>query len=97
MFRAAKAHSRNGLMPIVLAVCALAMLSNSAAYAASDSRHNARKPETCMKAGSESQAECRKPMPPCPLKTQGVPDGPLLMLPNGVCGMLVDGGAKKRN
>ncbi|RVU35788.1 hypothetical protein EOI86_10995 [Hwanghaeella grinnelliae] len=84
-------------MPIGLAVCTVAMLSISVSYAASDSRHDARMPETCMKAGSESEAECRKPMPPCPLRTQGVPDGPLLMLPNGVCGMLVDGGVEKRN
>jgi len=59
--------------------------------------HGAGETVTCMQAGMESRPECRKPMPPCPLRSTGAGSvGPLVMLPNGVCGMLVDGGRKEK-
>lgn len=68
--------------------------SPSAAPHASSSAEDAMR---CMEAGMENRPECRKPMPPCPLRTKlAGPPGPLVMLPNGVCGMLLDSGAKEK-
>lgn len=94
MLLSARTLFGNGPVPFALVVCFLVALPLSASSTASDAQHDARISEKCMKEGSESDARCRKPMPPCPLQTNGAQGGPLVMLPNGVCGMLVDSGSK---
>ena len=59
--------------------------------AAAPSGQEAKEAGDCMRAGADSKPDCGKPMPPCPLRTKVAgPPGPLVMLPNGVCGMLLD-------
>lgn len=49
----------------------------------------------CMETGSESFENCKAPLPPCPFHTKVTAAGPLVMLPNGVCGMPVDSGEER--
>ena len=81
----------------LLAGCVFFMTQQPVPSAAPHGPGGAEDAVKCMQAGMEGRPECRKPMPPCPLRTKlaGAP-GPLVMLPNGVCGMLLDGGPTEK-
>lgn len=83
---------------VTLALACLAVLSQlpATSSAAVVSGHASNQAALdCMRTGTETKPDCRKPLPPCPVKTQSAGTGPLVMLPNGVCGMLVDGDTKR--
>lgn len=96
MHRAGKPFRRHAAS-FGLAAGLFVVMQHPAAHAATVEPHGAGETVTCMQVGMETRPECRKPLPPCPLQSTGAGSaGPLVMLPNGVCGMLVDGGRKEK-